>query len=150
MPEEPQLRHAPFMLERYACLVRRGHPISGQPLDMAAYLSLGHIHVSSRRSGPGFVDAELSRLGLTRAVRMRVQHYLVAPLIVQRTDLALTAPESLLRHFDGQLLPLPFDLPEIMTTCIWHAHNDEDPANRWLRETLLGFASRTQPGNPSS
>jgi DNA-binding transcriptional LysR family regulator len=53
-----QLCHAPLFRERYVCAVRNNHPDIGDTLSLEQYLSLGHIHVSSRRQGQGLVDLE--------------------------------------------------------------------------------------------
>ncbi|MFP3608057.1 LysR family transcriptional regulator, partial [Paraburkholderia sp. SIMBA_053] len=82
--------------------LRHDHPFEGDTLTMDDYLALGHIQVSSRRQGSGLVDAELHKLGKRRQLQMRVQHYMVAPLIALRTDLALTAPVQLLQRYDAR------------------------------------------------
>ena len=136
---DPQLRHGPLMSERYVCMLRRGHPLAGQKLTLENYLALGHIHISSRREGLGHVDAALHLLGKPRNIRMRVQHYMVAPLIALRTDLALTAPLGLMRGIDAIQLELPFALPAMEWHLYWHRSADRDQANRWLRDKLLQF-----------
>lgn len=131
--EEPRLHHAPLLRDTYACMLRKGHPFEGSTLSMEDYLALDHIHVSSRRRGSGHVDAELVKLGLRRPVKMRVQHYLVAPVIALQTDFALTAPRQLLERYDGRILELPFEVPPLELHCYWHRSADQDHANQWLR-----------------
>jgi DNA-binding transcriptional LysR family regulator len=63
---DPHLSHASLGQDRYACMVRPDHPLKGNVLSMEDYLKTGHIHVSSRRKGSGYVDAELTRLGQRR------------------------------------------------------------------------------------
>ncbi|MFT5644329.1 MAG: DNA-binding transcriptional LysR family regulator [Janthinobacterium sp.] len=139
LSQDPQLRHGPLMSERYVCILRRGHPLAGQELTLENYLALGHIHISSRREGLGHVDAALNLLGKRRNIQMRVQHYMVAPLIALRTDLALTAPLGLMRGIDAIQLELPFALPAMEWHLYWHRSADRDQANRWLRDKLLQF-----------
>lgn len=134
--DDPQLEQAPLGNDRYACLVRQDHPFAKKKLTLDDYLSLGHIHVSSRRQGPGLVDTELNKLGQRRNILTRVQHYLVAPLIAMRTDLALTAPLTLLQRYDARILKLPFDLPSLESHGYWHRSVAGDPAHRWLREQI--------------
>lgn len=139
--DEPQLRHAPLLRDTYACMLRRGHPYEGETLRMEDYLAFEHIHVSSRRRGLGQVDAELGKLGLRRSVKIRVQHYVVAPVIALQTDLALTAPRRLLERYDGRIFDLPFATPPLELNCYWHRSADQDRANRWLRTTLVDIAN---------
>ncbi|WP_321784090.1 LysR family transcriptional regulator [Paraburkholderia sp. J94] len=134
--DDPQLEQQALGCDRYACLLRKDHPFTKKKLTLDDYLRLGHIHVSSRRQGPGLVDTELNKLGLRRTIQTRVQHYLVAPLIAMRTDLVLTAPLALVRRYDARILALPFALPELETHGYWHRSVSGDPAHRWLREQI--------------
>jgi len=134
---DPQLLHSSLGSEGYVCMLRKGHPLAKQKLSLKNYLSLGHIHISSRREGLGHVDGALNSLGKTRNIQMRVQHYLVAPLIAMRTDLALTAPVGLLRGHDAIQFALPFELPALEWHLYWHRSADRDQANTWLRGKLL-------------
>lgn len=140
---DPQLRHSRLMDVKYVCMLRKGHPWQGEKLSMQDYLKLGHIHISSRRTGLGVVDTELHRLGLKRHIQMRVQHYMVAPQIAMRSDLALTGPDHLLNDYDARLIELPFDLPTMGWHMYWHRSSDKDQANRWLRE-LISSTLHTQ------
>ncbi|RQS11089.1 LysR family transcriptional regulator [Burkholderia sp. Bp9002] len=133
---DANLHQALLVRDRYACMIRRDHPFRGDVLTLDDYLAMGHIHVSSRRKGSGHVDAELARLGQRRNIQMRVQHYMVAPLIAMRGDLALTAPLRLLRSYPARVLELPFELPDLEYCCYWHRSADRDHANQWLRERL--------------
>lgn len=134
--DDPLLRQAPLHTDRYACLLRHDHPFDKDSLSMEDYLALRHIHVSSRRQGPGHVDAALRKHGRRRSIQLRVQHYMVAPLIALRTDFALTAPLGLLRRYDARIMDLPFEVPPLEWHCYWHRSRDQDQANRWLREKL--------------
>lgn len=136
---DPHLHQEPLGQDRYACMIRPDHPFKGRALSMADYLAMGHIHVSSRRKGSGYVDAELTRLGHRRNIQMRVQHYMVAPLIAMRTDLALTAPLRLLRHYPGRIFELPFSVADLEWHCYWHRSADRDSGNQWLRAQLMAL-----------
>ena len=90
------------------------------------------------------MDAALNKLGKPRNIQMRVQHYMVAPLIAMRTDLALTAPSGLVQGYDAIKLELPFELPPMESHMYWHSSADRDQANVWLRDKLLQFMDRPQ------
>jgi DNA-binding transcriptional LysR family regulator len=141
---DPQLLHGPLRSERYVCMLRKGHPLADQTLSLKNYLSLGHIHISSRREGLGHVDTVLNKLGEVRKIQMRVQHYMVAPLIAMRTDLALTAPLGLVQGYDAIQMELPFELPSQEWHLYWHRSADRDQANAWLRDKLLQYIRTAQ------
>ncbi len=133
-----QLQQQRLVNDRYLCMLCADHPLAEQTsLTLEQYLQLEHIHVSSRRSGPGLVDIALNKLGRRRNIKLRVQHYRVAPLVVLRTDLALTVPASLANQYPARLFELPFQIPQMDWHLLWHKNQHDDPANRWLRGELM-------------
>ena len=131
------LCYAPLLQQPYVCAFRAGHPALNKTLDLEHYLALRHLHVSSRRTGFGYIDNALHQLGQSRNIQLRVQHYLVAPDIVRETDLVWTLPRPLAEKFGLQVRPLPFKLPVLELQLFWHRRNDESAANQWLRRLLL-------------
>lgn len=140
MVSATQLQQQRLVADRYQVMLRPDHPLAGQSsLTLEQYLALEHIHVSSRRSGPGIADIALNKLGRRRKVKLRVQHYRVAPMVVQKTDLALTIPASLARQHSAKLFELPFQIPQMDWHLLWHRSQDDDGANRWLREQIIAL-----------
>ncbi|HQR03559.1 MAG: LysR family transcriptional regulator [Proteobacteria bacterium] len=130
--------------ERLVVVARPGHPALEQGLDLETYLAQHHVVVGSHRPGPAAVDAELSRMGRQRRVRLRCQDVLSAAQVVAQSDLLLTLPapvaaRALHKGFGHQVLPLPQQL-RIGSRDLylyWHESADKDAANRWLRDYLL-------------
>ncbi|WNZ57665.1 LysR family transcriptional regulator [Microbulbifer sp. MKSA007] len=140
VPTSPHIKQQRLMNDRYLCMLRQDHPLADSAsLTLEQYLKLEHIHVSSRRSGPGLEDIALNKLGRRRNVKLRVQHYRVAPLVVLRTDLALTVPASLARQYSARLFELPFQIPLMDWHLLWHKNQHDDPANQWLRNKLVSL-----------
>jgi DNA-binding transcriptional LysR family regulator len=143
---DAQLNHVPLLSDRYVCALRPGHPAARGELGLEEYLSLCHIHISSRRKGVGIVDGALRRQGLQRRIVMWTPHYLAAPLHVLQTDLALTLPFRAASQFDLEIRELPLSVPRLDLHLYWHRKQESDPAHRWLRLFLndmredLGFA----------
>lgn len=142
--EDPQLCHESLIQTEYVCLLRAGHPALQSPLDITHYLTLGHIHVSSRRKGLGLVDLALIKHGHERNVKMRVQHYRAAANVASKTDLVLTAPRALADQYDLVMLPLPFEVARLDLHLYWHRQADSDQSHRWLRELLTGLFKGAQ------
>ena len=133
----PDLCRAPLSTEDHVCLINRDHPlVVGDSLTLDEYLTLGHIHVSSRRKGMGYVDMTLNKMGKKRDIRLRLQHYMIAPGIVQTSNLAWTAPRALGRSLDLKVLELPFQLDPVEWYLNWHKSADGDQANQWMRRVL--------------
>ncbi|WP_299973984.1 LysR family transcriptional regulator [uncultured Pseudoteredinibacter sp.] len=131
------LCHAPLSGEDYVCVVRPDHPAVRNELSLKQYLELGHINVSSRRKGQSIVDHALNGMGMSRNIKVRVQHYMVGAKIVANTDLVWTLPIRLARQLDFKILPLPFDVPALNWHLFWHKSADDDHANKWLRNLFL-------------
>jgi DNA-binding transcriptional LysR family regulator len=140
LPMSEQVRRRRITVDHHVVVARRSHPAVRRGLTLATYLKQHHVLVSSRRSGPGLEDVELSRQGLSRRIRLRCQHYFAACRVVSQTDLVLTMPGSYARianrQFGNRILPLPFAMPPLDAYLYWHANVDREPANRWLRERL--------------
>ena len=139
---DPQVRHVKLLEDRYVCAMRADHPLARQKLTLEQYLSLSHIHISSRRSGLGLVDLALGRMGLQRRVALRSQHYLMASQVIAQTDMVVTVPERFARHHGLHQAELPVDLAPLETHLYWHESTDQDPANRWMREQLVEIAAQ--------
>lgn len=143
--EAPGLRQRALLSDDFACLARAGHPEISGALDLDLYCRLPHVLISPRGEAGSFVDSALARRGRARRVALRVPFFLVAPLVVARSDMILTAPTCLARelaaHYPLQVLRAPLELPRFTLHMIWHERFDDDPAHRWLREAMIS-ASR--------
>jgi len=141
LPVSDAVRRLEIEADRLVVMARHDHPEVGETLDLATYLDQDHVHVTSRRRGPGIEDVELARRGLKRRTRLRCQHYFAACRVVAESDLLLTMPERyarvLNRHFGNQILPLPLENQSMNLFLYWHETVDTDPANRWLRAQML-------------
>ena len=137
-----EVRRKPINAERLVVVARPRHPTVKRELDLETYLSQEHILVSTRRRGFGVEDYELSRHGLKRRIRLRCQHYFAACRVVSETDLILTMAERYARIvnrlFRNRVLPFPLKVPDYDAYLYWHVNAEADPANRWLREQLMG------------
>ncbi|MGQ9426487.1 LysR family transcriptional regulator [Gilvimarinus sp. F26214L] len=132
-----QLCHAPFFGGEYVGLVRAGHPIAGEELTLERYLALSHLHISSRISGPGYVDYALERINAKRRIAVRTQHYLMVPQLISATDLCATVP-SYFANIPGTVTKkLPFELEPQGHHLYWHRSRDSDPAIQWIKEVIL-------------
>ena len=135
----PQLCRQPLTTERYVCMLRPGHPMADSSLTLDQYLELEHIHISSRRKGPGHVDMALEMLGRERKIALRMRNYIAAPQVVAATDLALTLPGNLASMYDMRLFEMPFNVEMLNQYLYWHKSADQDQANIWLRKIVIGL-----------
>jgi len=142
---DPQVRHVKLLEDRYVCAMRKGHPLAKDKISLDDYLSLTHIHISSRRSGLGLVDLALGKMGIQRKIALRSQHYLMASQVMQQTDMAMTVPESFAHRHGLHAVELPVnDVPAQEIHLYWHESTDQDPANRWMREQLIELCQQVR------
>ena len=87
------------------------------------------------------IEEALERAGLARRIALRVPHFTVVPMVLERTDLVLVLPERVAKVYarTGQMkyLPAPVPIPPADVGVFWHERFDADAGNRWLREQLL-------------
>jgi DNA-binding transcriptional LysR family regulator len=139
LPMRAPIRHQPLLEGNFCIVSRKAHPLRRAP-TLQQYLNASHVTVSSRADGLVMEDAALLRLGLQRPVSLRCQTYVSAFAIVAASDHLLTVPEQLSREVPGaqalQRWRMPFQLPKVQLHVYWHAHNDADPSNQWLRTVV--------------
>jgi DNA-binding transcriptional LysR family regulator len=135
---DTQVRHVKLMEDRYVCAMRKGHPLAGGALTVEQYLSLAHVHISSRRKGLGHVDLALGKMGLQRRIALRSQHHLMMPNVLESSDMAITVPERFARRNDWYFVPLPVSgVPAMETHLYWHESTDHDAASQWFRKLTI-------------
>ncbi|USG60459.1 LysR family transcriptional regulator [Sneathiella marina] len=138
LPPNPELQNRLLMSDKQVCVVGPSHPLAKKSsLSLEAYLALSHILVSSRQRGSGAVDIELGNLGPTRNIMVRFQHYQAAFHLVQRTDLALTAPLQLTRMYNCHVFSLPLAVPNLDFYLYWHKSTAQAKTTLWLRDLIL-------------
>lgn len=140
-PEPPtHMREELLYEEDFICAARGDHSGLDGTIDLDRYLALRHLQVSMKGNPRGYVDAVLAEQGLKRTVAVTVGHFLMAPMLVDASDLIATEPRRLFAPLAGRL-PLklfspPINIPPFRVVQTWHARHDADPGHQWLRRVL--------------
>lgn len=126
--------------ERYACIVRKGHPQVSGKLTLRTYIALHHVMVSQSAGASSGIDRALAALGHARVVSLRVSHFLNVPPLVAGTDLVAALSRRVAEPF-ARMLPLrlfepPLKLKVSRVGMVWHDAVHDDPAHRWLRDVV--------------
>jgi len=129
----------------YVCVMRRDHPLAaGKTLSLDAYCAAQHLRVSYAGRPRGFVDDALALLGRERHVMITVNQFHSAASVVRQSDLLSVLPRSFVpaTGFEAALTcrELPFGLPGIDVSLLWHRRHEHDAGQCWLRETLATAA----------
>lgn len=134
-----------LLVDRYVCVLRRGHPKAKRALGLRDYLKLEHVMVGSTLPVVSSIDEALHRLGATRTIAVRMPSVASALLLVADSDLAATSYARIVPFFGGRVIKktLPFEVPPLSLHLMWHPRENTDPFHRWLRESLLAHARST-------
>ena len=142
---DPHLRHEKIYEEDYVMIVRKNHPILDKSeITIEDYLDLTHIHISNRKTGLGHVDMTLYKLGLARNISLRAQNFLVAPHVVEQSDLAITTTKGFAVDIDLAWRKLPFDVDPLVLHLYWHESKESDPSSIWMKDLMLKTYGKLQ------
>lgn len=135
----PEVRAQALFRDRFIGVVRNGHPLCQGEMTASRYASGNHICVSRRGLDQGPIDAALSLLGLQRKIVTIVSGFSAALALANGSDLIASVPERHTGnlHAGMQVFSLPFPMPEITVSLLWHPRLHADPAHRWLRALVL-------------
>lgn len=151
----PEMRRQFLMRDKYMGVARRGHPlVTGGKVTSKRYAACRHVASSHFGEFSEPVDEALGELGLRRAVQVVVPGYPDAMQVAAHTDLIALVPHSSLGNafmkdraaslglcsFD-----IPVRMPEILICALWHPRVDADPAQRWLRQTVISACKSAYP-----
>jgi DNA-binding transcriptional LysR family regulator len=135
----PEVRTQALFQDRFIGAVRTGHALSRGKITPSRYARGRHISVSRRGMGKGPVDEALEPFRLEREIVTIVGGFSTALALVQASDLIATVPERQSGNLRVGMhsFPLPFPMPEITVSLLWHPRMEADPAHRWLRKLVL-------------
>ena len=142
---DSHLHHARLYESRYVCVMRRGHPLAGQPLTLDGYCAAHHLLVSFSGRPHGYVDQALAAQGRQRRIVLTVNQFFTAGRVVSRSDLLAVLPESFIEAtgYRAEIVvrELPLALEPVHVEMVWHLRREADPAHRWLREQVRAAAA---------
>jgi len=135
----PPIARRALFRDPYVCLMRADHPI--ERLTKKRFLEATHALVTYRAGGHRVIEEALERAGAGPRIALRVPHFTVVPMVLERTDLILTLPARVAHVFErhGKLkaLPPPVPIPPAEVAVHWHERFEADQGNRWLREQVI-------------
>lgn len=136
----PRFHHQKLFDDTLCSILREPHPLARGRMTESKFLRAEHV-VVSLGEGSAPVDQVLRQRGLHRRIALYVPHFVVVPHVVLETDLVATIPSRLARRFATlggmRVVRTPFDPPGFEMSMIWHEHQYDDPARRWLRGVLV-------------
>lgn len=140
----PEVRAQALFRDHFIGVVRAGHPLAEGDVTLDRYGAGRHVQVSRRNQVSGPVDDGLRAVGRNRDVVTIVGGFSAALALARATDLIASVPE---RHTAAlragmHAFALPFPVPGITISLLWHPRQEADPAHRWLRGLILAVARK--------
>lgn len=139
----PELRTQALFHDRMVGAVRAGHPLLDAPVTAERFAAGDHVLMSRRGVSQGLTDTALAALGLQRRVVVTAGGFSEVLALARRSDLIATVPEHFTRALrDGMVsFALPFPMPGLTISLLWHPRLEADPGHRWLRDCVRGLCT---------
>ncbi len=142
--------------DNFSCVIRSDHP-RADDFDLEQYVKGQHIWVSKTGFGVGvgidptevqklgWVDAELTKIGKQRDIRVFTRHYHAALQFAKTQNLIATLPTKAAKIFKDdpaiKVVDPPFDIPPIALKMAWSALLHHDAGHIWLRRLIGDVAN---------
>ena len=136
--------HQRLYTGEYVCVMRADHPLASGPLTLSRFCSARHLLVSFSGRAYGFIDESLALIKRERRVVLTVNQFFTAGRVVANSNLLTVLP----RHFVKTtgiaeklvLRELPFEMPTVHIAALWHARQEHNSAQIWLRHAVMRSA----------
>ncbi|EKT4524280.1 LysR family transcriptional regulator [Pseudomonas putida] len=142
----PEIKVQSLFQTVYIGLARRDHPIFDVEITPERFAAYPQISVSRRGRANGPIDMELANHKVQRRVALITPSFHSAMFSLPDSDLLLPMPANILNSVNKLGLPLrsfqiPLPLEQVTVMQAWHPRFQNDPAHRWLRQTLKACCS---------
>jgi len=130
--------------DHYVVVMRRRHPAARRKLDLATFAKLPQLVISSTGEDIGFIDSTLASHGHARSVVLEAPYLSAGPILAQSDMVAVLGRQIALefrRSYPIEIRELPFASPSLRSIMLWHRRLDDQPAQRWLRQTAVSVAA---------
>lgn len=149
--DAPELRYQPLHQEELVVIARRGHPAlarGGRSISAARYEAALHVTIPPRAGRGSPLEIVLGSAKVRRHFGLYVPYYLAIPGVVAQSDLLGTVPrrlaEACAQTLPLALVPLPFAMPPVQVSLIWHRQQDGNRGLQWLREQIAATVAGLQ------
>lgn len=142
-PDPPAHLYQQTLYEQnYVVIAWTGHPRLKSRLTWASYEKAEHV-IAYTGADQYLEETILAPLGIKRRARVSVEGSLAIPWLLKGTDLIATVPMRLDDEIAQAAAVRQFQLPSqakaYALQSIWHPRVHNEPAHRWLRESIFGW-----------
>lgn len=129
-----------LFVEDFVSVADKGSLPAEGPLSLEEWLARPHVMLAMRPDAYDEIERALGAQGLKRHIALALPHWSAAVEVLPGTDLVLTvasrAANSVDQFRELRRFAPPVTIPQIAYQQAWHSRKENDPAHRWLRETL--------------
>lgn len=140
LPSVKGTQRVELLSDRYAVLVRAGHPLLTKSKKRATVKDLRRLEYVAVRSHSETLRI-LQELGLDSRLVLTSEHFLALPTIIARTDLAVVMPHAIALGFINTeryaLLSNALPRSTFTVSLHWSQRFEVDPAHQWLRRLFV-------------
>ena len=134
-------RHVELFRDRFVCVADPAVTgLRGPGLTLDDLSRMPHAAPTFAPGSYTPVDRVLAELGVTPRIQVTVFGWLTLPFVLAGTGMVAIVPERMarlaLRSAPLAILEPPFGLVELVEAAYWQPSRTDDPAVRWLLETL--------------
>ena len=127
--------------ERYVCVVSSDNPDFVDGMSDEAFRKAPRALADASGMAHAEMENYLRKQGFGGTSRLIVPQFMVLPLLIPGSKLLVVMPSRLAKTF-AQFLPIkilrpPVPLRPYDIKIYWHERFHRDPANRWLRRSLV-------------
>lgn len=131
------------------CLVDSNHPLAKKQMSMEDFLHYPHC-VLHTGTDDRIVDKALRPMGFERKIQKISPNFMAAIVSLKNTNMIMSVPECTVdavhQFADVSALPIPFDVPALQLSMLWHKRNQDRPGHVWYREHLRDVLSGSHSG----
>lgn len=147
-------RHEVLREEQLYCVFRHDHPVRQSKFTIDAVLSHPHLVVTGRGRTSAIFDDLLQRHGKKRRAQTIVSSFSAVPQLLASSDMigvfTQLAADAFTSSYKLMKRPVPLDVGTISTYMVWHARNDRDARQNWLRQQIRAGYERLKPNRPAT
>ncbi|MCO6187034.1 LysR substrate-binding domain-containing protein [Rhizobium sp. L1K21] len=144
--EVPGVDFLPLHIPQGVVVARRSHPVLQGEISKRQFSELGHVVLRQNSRMRAHAESILLSQGVTRRIVCEVSNSILIPSLITTTDLIAVLPgpfaRNAARHYDLQVLPLPFQQSGARLQIATLANKARDPGIDWLRQQLLQAAKQ--------
>ncbi len=133
-----------LLFEQLVSIVRKDHREIGNKISTDQFETIPHVIFTPRRAEKT-IEQLLEKQSATRKIALRLPNYLAIIGIVAETDLIGVLPKRIaqaLREYSPlKVVETPVEYPGMAINQHWHAKKHNNPANKWLRQTIKALIS---------